>query len=188
MPILKACEIHYPKLNPKRPNARYNKKNPTWEVQLRTTSVTVKKHWEAMHLKPKAVLNEEAGTVDYYRVNLRRKSIKADGEPSDPVKVVNGALEPIDPDTIGNGSIGNIRIFQYEYKNDDGEGVATVLMAIQLTKHVVYTRTAGDDDFDMEETETVEENEEFDDSEPSSVAPSPAPKSSSPSVGNSDYD
>ncbi len=175
MAIIRDCEIWFAKLDPKRPNAKYNKKNPTWECQIRTTSKEVKKSWEAMNLSVKAVLPDEG--APYYRVNLRKKSIKEDGEAAGPVKVVNGGLEDIDPNTIGNGSIGNIRIFQYEYPKDDKtKGIASVLMGIQITKHIVYKAKARDDDFDMTETETVDnanmsaDNEDFDEN--------PAPKAS----------
>lgn len=162
MAIIKQAEIWYTKLNPKRPNAKYNKKNPTWELQLRTTSKEVKKNWEAMNLRPKAVLPED-DTPPYWRVNLRKKSINSEGEPSGPVKIVDGQLREIDPDSIGNGSVGNIRIFQYKYTGEDGEGIASVLMAIQLTKHIVYVPKPRDDDFDMTETETYNSEGEEED-------------------------
>ena len=178
MAIIRDCEIWFAKLDPKRPNAKYNKKNPTWECQIRTTSKEVKKSWEAMNLSVKAVLPDEGNP--YYRVNLRKKSIKEDGEAASPVKVVNGGLEDIDPNTIGNGSIGNIRIFQYEYPKDDKtKGIASVLMGIQITKHIVYKAKARDDDFDMTETETVdnadmsEDNEDFDDNPAPKASPTP---------------
>ena len=181
MAIIRDCEIWFAKLDPKRPNAKYNKKNPTWECQIRTTSKEIKKSWEAMNLSVKAVLPDEG--APYYRVNLRKKSIKEDTEAASPVKVVNGGLEDIDPNTIGNGSIGNIRIFQYEYPKDDKtKGIASVLMGIQITKHIVYKAKARDDDFDMTDTETIDnadmsdDNEEFDDN--------PAPKAAStPKLG-----
>lgn len=156
MAILKNCEIHFTKLDPKRPNAKYNKKNPTWELQIRTRDKETRKSWEALNLGVKIIEPDDDSPM-YYRVNLRKKSIKADGTPADPVKVVNGSLMEIDPNTIGNGSVGHIRIFQYEYTNEDNKkGIASVLMAIQLTKHIVYVPKPRDDDFEMEETETIQ--------------------------------
>jgi hypothetical protein len=154
MPIIKDCEIWFAKVDPKRPSSKFNKKNPTWECQIRTKSKDTKKQWEAMNLSIKAIVPDEGDP--YFRVNLRKKSIKEDGEKASPVKVVNGALDDIDPQTIGNGSVGNIRIFQYEYpKEGGGKGIASVLMGIQITKHIVYTPKPRDDEFDMTETETV---------------------------------
>jgi len=159
MAIIRNCELWFAKLDPKRPSAKFNKKNPTWECQIRTADKAVKKEWEAMNLPVKAVVPDD-DSKPYYRVNLRKKSIKEDGEPASPVSVVNSHLEAVDTNTIGNGSIGNIRIFQYEYTNEGKKGIASVLMGIQLTKHLVYTPKPRDDDFQMmdEETETIEDN------------------------------
>ena len=156
MAIIKDAEIHFVKCNPERPNAKYNKKNPTWEVQLRTTSKDQKKEWEGLNLQVKAVIPED-DSPPYYRVNLRKKSIKEkDQTPASPVEVKDGALNDVDPDTIGNGSTANIRIFQYEYPKDDKTmGTATVLMGIQLKRHLVYTPKPRDDDFQKGETERV---------------------------------
>jgi hypothetical protein len=155
--VLKNCELHFVKANPTRPNAKFNKANPTWEVQIRTTSKAVKKAWEDAKLAVKAVVPDEEGQAPYFRVNLRKKSIKESGEASSPVDVVDHQLKPIDPDSIGNGSIGNVRVFQYEYKKEGGgTGIANVLMGIQVTKHLVYVPKARTDDFSEEAGEVVE--------------------------------
>jgi len=159
MPILKNVEIWFVKADPKRPNAKFNKKNPTWECQIRTSDKTTKKEWEELRLPVKAVVPDEGPA--YFRVNLRKKSIKEDGEKSSPVKVIDGKMNEIDPNTIGNGSIANVRIFQYEYpKEGGGVGVASVLMGLQLTKHLMYTPKPRDDDFGDAETEIVPEEED----------------------------
>ena len=163
MPIIRDCELHFAKLDPKRPNNKFNKTNPTWEVQIRTTDKAVKKLWEELELPVKAVVPDEG--APYFRVNLRKKSIKEDGEAASPIKVVNGKLEDMDPTSIGNGSIGNVRIFQYEYpKKDGGNGSASVLMGIQVTKHIVYTPKPRNDEFTEAEMETVEPNDDSDES------------------------
>jgi hypothetical protein len=160
MTILKDCQLWFVKANPKFPNDKFNKKNPTWECQIRTEDKDQKKQWEDLKLGVKAIVPDEGPT--YWRVNLRKKSIKEDGSPSSSVatvsgKMVEGKLEEINPDSIGNGSIGNVRIFQYEYdKETGGKGVATVLMGIQVTKHIVYKPKPRDDSFGETETETVD--------------------------------
>jgi hypothetical protein len=162
MPIIKDCELWFAKLDPKRPNNKFNKQNPTWEVQIRTTDKATKKLWEELQLPVKAVVPDEG--APYFRVNLRKKSTKEDGEPSSPIKVVNGKLEDMDPNSIGNGSIGNVRIFQYEYpKKDGGKGAASVVMGIQVTKHIVYVPRARNDEFQQADMETVDSSEDADD-------------------------
>jgi hypothetical protein len=176
MPIINNASIWFAKLDPKRPNNKFNKTNPTWECQIRTESKEVKKEWEAMNLPVKAIVPDEG--PPYFRVNLRKKSIKVDKEPASPVKVVNGALEEIDPNTIGNGSVGNIRIFQYDYTKKDGSpGVVSVLMGVQITKHIVYKAKPRGDEFASTETETIDPPDDDDGDGFEKAAASPSPKS-----------
>lgn len=151
MAILKNVELFYPRLDPKKPNDRFNKENPTWEVQIRTKDKKVANEWKELNLKPK--LQEDAEGKTFYSVTLRKKSKKRDGSDNEPVKVVNGSLETINPMSIGNGSVGNIRIFQYEY--GDEKKIASMLMAIQITKLNEYVPKAADDEFEMTETKVV---------------------------------
>jgi len=162
MAMIKDCEIWFAKLDPKRPNSKFNKTNPTWECQIRTTSKEVKKQWEAISLSVKAIVPDEG--EPYFRVNLRKKSIKVDKDPASPISVVNGDLEALDPNSIGNGSIGNIRLFQYTYKKPDGtDGIVSVLMGVQITKHIVYKPKPRGDEFEPTETETIEPAETVED-------------------------
>jgi hypothetical protein len=71
--------------------------------------------------------------------------------------VINGKMVPIDPNSIGNGSLANVRIFQYEYTNEttNKKGIASVLMGIQVTKHIVYVPKARDDDFGETNNEVI---------------------------------
>lgn len=158
MPIFNNVEIWHIKCDPKRPNSKYNKKNPTWEVQMRTKDRAQKDEWVKGNLRPHPVREDEEGPVLYWRVNLRRKTVKSNGELADPPEVVNGLREPVDPNTVGNGSIANVRVFQYPYTNEDEneEGVANVLMGIQLVRHILYKPKKGQrEDFGEVETEVV---------------------------------
>jgi hypothetical protein len=187
MPLINDIEIHYVKANPLRPNGTYNKENPTWEVQLRTKDRAVREELLEMSLKPVAVRvdpKDEESAVDYWRVNLRKKSIKEkDGTAADPVKVIDGDLEPVDPDTIGNGSRANVRIYQYAYENDGKKGLASVLMGIQLTEHILYEPKPHDDDFAKTETKRIKPVVDPDDgaaeedstSDSSKLSPTPKP-------------
>jgi hypothetical protein len=174
MAIIKNAEIWYLKCDEKRPNAKYNKKNPTWEVEIRTNVLEEKKAWEALGLEPKAVTDEETGTRLYWRVKLRRKSIKVDTKTNPPTEtpnpapeVKNGALQPIDPNTVGNGSIANIRIFQYDFVDDDGQKKqVSVLMEVQVIKHKVYKPKKREDEFTPTDTETIQPAKMDDDDDP----------------------
>lgn len=152
MPLLKNCEIWYLKATPSKPNAKFTPDNPTWDIQIRTSSRETKKEWEALKLAVKAIVPDEG--APYYRVNMKRKSIKADGTKASPPDIVNGNLDPVDPETVGHGSIGNVRIFQYTYDKPK-PGTASVFMGLQLTKHIVRIAEARDDDFGKTDTEVV---------------------------------
>lgn len=179
MALIKDALMFYAKLDPKRPNPNFDKNNPTWEVQIRTKDKKIRDEWKAMNLNVKLVeidARAESGKPGekdykpaveaeiYYRVNLKKKSKKADGTAAKPVDVVSGNLKPIDPSSIGNGSIGNIRVFQRAYKvipkeGETGgtkEGITSMLMAVQITKHIVYVQRPHDDDFELQDTETID--------------------------------
>ena len=196
MAILKNCEIWWLKADPKNPDRTFEKTG-MWTVQLRTTDPEQRKEWHEAGLKPKLQIHregEEEGMPlltpegkKQWRVNLQKKCIKKNGEPAELVKVVNGKLEDIDPRTVGNGSIGNVRVYQYDSTTKEGEKVS-ILMAIQITKHVMYEPRGDSESFDFEETETVaapkkkEESFEEDDDAPFEKGSQPpkAPKASAP--------
>jgi hypothetical protein len=157
--IFENCELWYAKLDPERPNSRFNKENPLWELQIRTKSKEQKKEWIKNNLIVKDIVPDEG--EPYFRVNLRKKSITKKGKEASPVDVIDGKLKPVDPNSIGNGSIGNVRVYQYEYPKADGSrGIVSVLMGIQLTKHIKYIPKPRDSGFDETETEVVDPDEE----------------------------
>jgi len=194
MPILNNVSLFFAKLNPKRPSPKFNPANPTWELQLRTTSIEQRDEWRKNNLKPKLMVAAEdtpnAGELQLsedgkkqWRVNLRKRSKDSEGKPAAPVIVVDGGMSPIDPDTIGNGSVGNIRIFQYDTKNEQNP-IGTTLMAVQVTKHVVYERGPSDDDFNMTDTEVIKPAPKADSEDDDALAP--PPKKTSPTVDADD--
>ena len=159
MPILQNVEIHYIHLDPKRPNATFNKANPTWEIQIRTRDKAQKKEWEAMGIRVK--IEEPDDAPLFYKANLNKKSFtqqKSEANPNpemaDPVTVVDGKRNPIDPNTIGNGSIANIRVFQRDHYSDPDKKVC-ILMGVQVTKLVKYVPKPRGFDDEFGETETV---------------------------------
>jgi len=146
--IIRDAELYFAKLDPERPSAKFNKTNPTWELQLRTSDKDIKAEWMAAGLPVRPVVPDVG--EPYFRVNLRKRSIKEDGSPASPVDVVNAQMEQIDAATIGNGSIGNVRIFQYEYPRDGGGvGIANVLMGVQVLKHLVFRFKKRTEDFEV---------------------------------------
>lgn len=163
MAILKNCELWWVKCDPANPDRKFEKKG-MWTVQLRTTDPTQRKQWRELGLKTKLQTkrNEEDEDVPVltpegkkqWQVILQKRCFNAKGQETEPVKVVDGQLNDIDPRTVGNGSVGNVRIFQYPSKKNEGEMVS-MLMAIQVTKLKVYEPRSAEDSFDFEETEII---------------------------------
>lgn len=136
--ILNNVAVYYARLRPEFPN-KYNPARPAWTLEIRTTDKAVKKDWQAAKIRVTTV-DPDDGPV-YYKASLRRKLTGKNGKQLKPVEVVNGRGVAIDPGSIGNGSICNIRIFQYDSINpENGESVrVSMLCAVQVVKHIVYT-------------------------------------------------
>jgi hypothetical protein len=49
--ILSNVELFFAKLDPANPNSRFDKENPTWEVQIRTKDKAVAKSWKEQNLR-----------------------------------------------------------------------------------------------------------------------------------------
>lgn len=104
-----------------------------------------KAEMEANHLTTKPV-KDRAG---FLAVSLKRKAFKADGTDNGPVRVVDAnKVEMTDTRGIGNGSIGNVILFQYPYSNSGRSGIATSLTAVQITSLEAYTGS-NSVDFDV---------------------------------------
>lgn len=122
-------------------------KNPygveQWEMQIATTDAAVAAEWRENHLNVK----EKDGN---FTVSLKRKTTKADGTENGAVRVVGRDNQPFQQTaTLGNGSLGNVIVFQYPYTDrvSKQEKIATSLTAVQVTQYEEYI--AGGMDFDV---------------------------------------
>lgn len=156
MAVIKNAELWFLKLDPKRPSTAFNKVQ--WEVQIRTKDKEVNKQWREMKLATKLIEDEKTGET-YYRVNLHKKANKEGDSYVGPVEVVDGKLKPLNPNTVGNGSIGNIVIFQSEYVFEGKAGIRSTPMRIQVTLHKVYVPKKREE-FEETETETIMPDED----------------------------
>lgn len=152
MTVLKDVELHWCKLDPKKPVSPFG--TPVWEAQVRTRDKEIAKQWKGESLNVKTSDDNEG---IYYFVNLKRKAIyEKTGDPATPVVVVDGQLMPLDGSTIGNGSVGNVQLFTKPYEFGGRSGVKVELKAIQVTKLVEYKAEGGGLAFEaVGETETV---------------------------------
>ena len=116
--------------------------NEQYELQVATTDAAVAKEWSENHIK----VTEKDGK---YVAQLKRKALKANGDDNGAPRVVDSSKTALEnPAIVGNGSVGNVIVFQYEYSYAGKTDVATSLTAIQVVELVEYTGAAGGMDFD----------------------------------------
>ena len=113
-----------------------------YEIQISTTDQAKADQMKADHLNVK----EKDGV---FTVSLKRNATRRDGSDNGKVRVVDSAKNPVDAGGIGNGSTGNVIVWQYPYENAGRKGISGSLTAVQVTDLVEYS--AGGVDFDVVE-------------------------------------
>jgi len=112
---------------------------PQWELQIATTDAEKAEELKANFLNVK----EKDGK---YIVALKRKAVKANGEPMEPPRVVGKDLQPLaEAGKIGNGSKGNVIVWQAPYETMGRSGISNSLTAVQVTEMIEYTGGTGFD-------------------------------------------
>ncbi len=132
--VIRNAELFWAKLD--QPVNPFNAPQPHWELQIRTRDKAEAKVWRDTHGMNATLKEDNEGS--FYQVNLKRKAFSRDGDPRDPVKVVDAQLMPLDGAILGNGSIGNVQVDTYTYKMNGQEGTGFSLKAVQVTRLVEY--------------------------------------------------
>jgi len=113
-----------------------------YELQIATKDSKVAKDWSANNLNVK----EKDGV---YTVSLKRKAKRQDGQDNGAPRVVNKDKSPYDfakQGLIGNGSIGNVIVYQYPYDVMGRKGIGASLTAVQIVEHKELSNSV---DFDI---------------------------------------
>lgn len=106
-----------------------------WECQVFTSDTEQAKEWKNNHLKPKKI---DGG----FAVNLSRTTTYGkSGKEKQPPVVVGRDLQPIDGNIVGNGSIGNVQVEQYDWSFNGKSGTKSELKAIQVVELKEYNKT-----------------------------------------------
>ena len=136
--LITDAELNYARLDtPTNPFGQ-----PIYELQIATTDAAVAEEWKANHLSVK----ERDGK---FTVSLKRNATRKDGEDNGKVRVVDAQKMPIENvRSLGNGSVGNVIVWQFPYENMGRKGVSTVLTAVQVTDFQEYAPSGGVD-FDV---------------------------------------
>jgi hypothetical protein len=117
----------------------------------------VKKLLQAMGAKVETDVEEESGKA-CHSTTLRSKSLNVKtGEKMIPPTVVGMNKLPIDPNIIGNGSIGDVVISSYAYTFKEKKGTAVNLHAVRVKVLHKYERAESNslDLFEDDDSETV---------------------------------
>lgn len=141
--IIRDVTLNYVKVDPENPTDPFG--TLQWECQIVAPSDRAEELEGYGSVKP---VKDDPSRV---AVNLKRKALRKDGTENDPVVLVDGQKQPINPKIkIGNGSKGNVKVYRREYDVAGRQGISTIMTAIQVTNLIEYT---GSVDFDIEGTE-----------------------------------
>ena len=142
--ILKDVELHWAKLET--PVDPFKTGERLWEVQIRTADEEVAKKWAKEYY-----INAKKDDEGFWKANVKRKELNGKGETNKAPDVLGRSNQPISASNIGNGSIGDLKLFQYPYDVAGRKGVASMLSAVRITDLKEYAPTS-DVDFDVIDT------------------------------------
>ena len=142
--MLSGVSLQYTKVS--KPTTYQGKQQ--WETSIITDDPKVAEMWDDNHL---GVRGTPKMNPNSWTVSLNRKQFTKDGTEQEPVRVVGAdkkAFTDEERRKIGNGSTGNLILWQGHYDNEYGTGVTTSLTAIQVTDLLKYEGGMDEMDFD----------------------------------------
>ena len=141
--IIRDATLNYVKVDPENPTDPFG--TLQWECQIVVPSE------RASELEGYGSVRPVKDDPSRIAINLKRKAVRKDGDANDPVQLVDGKKQKIDPKIkVGNGSKGNVKVYRREYDVAGRQGISTILTAIQITDLIEYT---GSVDFDIDDSE-----------------------------------
>lgn len=115
-----------------------------WDIQVRTTDDNVAKQLSD------AGVSIKIDPEGFFKGNVKRKTVSAKGDPLKAPLVLGADKMPLDnPEAVGNGSKGAVKLFSYEYSTPARSGTAAMLVAILVEDLVEYTSAGNPDDEDF---------------------------------------
>ena len=135
--LISDVTLNWPKLDA--PVAPFG--TPQWEIQVEVSDDQAK----SLAADGLPVKERDGKNV----ISLKRKATRRDGSQNDPVRVVDSMKAPMmDRSKIGNGSKGNVIVYQMPYEFAGQTGITNILVAVQVTEMVEFSGTGGID-FDV---------------------------------------
>jgi len=142
--IVKDVELHWAKLDS--PVDPFKTGEKVWEVQIRTSDEETAKSWAKDF---------------FWKANIKRKELNRKGETNTAPVVLNRKNEPMSASNIGNGSIGDLKLFQYPYNVAGRKGVSSMLSAVRIKDLKEYTPSSEVDFEVIEGEEKAEAQADF---------------------------
>ena len=166
MAVIQNVQLFWLNCNPEKPRRFQNKASApaTWSLQFRVADKKTADSY-AKDFGFRFTPVEDDGKI-VYRTSISAYAFAAgpDGEedpnrPNRPIRVIGADGRDIDPDTVGNGSIGNISF----YVRDDKSSRS--LRGVQVTTWKVFKPRDAEDEFDTSgEMTIIEDNTAEEDS------------------------
>lgn len=151
--IIKDLTFKWAKL--KTPVSPFN--DSIYEMQVLTTDQDKATQLQKSGVSVKKSDGTNSMPVDTFYATVKRKAKKRDGTDVPAPPVVDKYGNPVSED-IGNGSVGDIKLFSFAYSTPQRSGIAASLQAVKVTSLVIFEREDSLD-FDFEE-EGVSASEE----------------------------
>ena len=155
--ILRNVELHWAKLDPANVDMGFDGTKPQWNTKVIIRDRDQKAEFIEMGLNPKTE-DDESGV--FYSIRVMKNAVQKNGKPASPVVVVGPDKTPIaDVNSIGNGTLANVKLRTFEWTFNGKSGIGNRLEAIQIVKLVEYAGkgVADEDDFDLLEVPTATE-------------------------------
>jgi hypothetical protein len=139
--IVKDVELHWAKLDS--PVDPFKTGEKVWEVQIRTSDEETAKSWAKDFY-----INAKKDDEGFWKANIKRKELNRKGESNSAPVVLDRKNQPMPASNIGNGSIGDLKLFQYPYDVAGRKGVSSMLSAVRIKDLKEYT-PSSEVDFDV---------------------------------------
>ena len=167
--ILKGATLYFVRMDPRKPKLNYNEDGYEWELQVRAPDKKTAEMWESeFHVNVKYDQEDSKSGDIWHGANINRKAYsiedgkEASFECPEAFIVQDQVARPVDPNTIGNGSIGDVKIQMRTWSNKKKSGTTTDLLGVLVRELVEYTQVA-DPDWDLSGDTTVTKAEPADD-------------------------
>jgi len=153
--ILRNVELYWAKLDPSNYDMGFGGDKPQWNVQVR---IRDKAQAEAAKAEGLNLKLDEDDSGTFYRASLRKDALKKDGTANLPVPVVGRDRHPVqDVTSIGNGTIANVKVREFDWTFNNKSGKGFRLDSIQIVDLIRY-EVVDEEDFDfIEDDSSLEE-------------------------------